>query len=90
MATKKVRVLVSGAIDGVSYQPNQVVEIDAEIIKPYIKEGIVDDAKAAVEYALTETGGKVIRHASPAQAGPHDAVSTEIDAAAAVEASPSA
>lgn len=70
MATKKVRVLVDATIDGVPYKSGQVVELDAETAKPYLKDGVLDDAAAAVKWALTEGGAKLMQHRPPAAAEP--------------------
>ena len=86
MATKKVRILADCLIDGVAYKSNQLVEIDAEIVKPHIKEGNVDAAKDAVDYCLSE-GVELVTHVSPAA---EDAPAAEPAAEAVVAEAPAA
>ncbi|MBK7815035.1 MAG: hypothetical protein IPJ52_12420 [Rhodocyclaceae bacterium] len=42
-----------------------VVELDGDVAKPFIKDGSLDDALAAVKYALGDGGAKLVKHASP-------------------------
>ncbi len=67
MAMKKARILVDTPIDGIDYQPNQVIEADAELIRDLEKAGFVDSKKAAVDYCIKEEGEEVITHASPSE-----------------------
>lgn len=64
MALKKVRILLAGEIDGAFYRVNQVVNIEAAIVKPFVKDGVADDSKAAVEYCLNELDAIVVTHDS--------------------------
>ena len=63
MATKKVRILVDHPVDEKKYRANDVVEFDAKAASLLVKDGIADDNKAAVAYALEQNGGQVIKHA---------------------------
>lgn len=67
MAKKiQARVLADVRIDGVLYRSGEhVVELDGDVAKPFIKDGSLDDALAAVKYALGDGGAKLVKHASP-------------------------
>ena len=67
MATKKVRILVDHTVDEKKYRANDVVEFDAEAAAPLVKDGVADDNKAAVAYALEQNGGVVVKHEKPAE-----------------------
>lgn len=71
----KARVLVDVRIEDVLYRSDQhVVEIDSDVAKGFIKDGALDDAAAAVEYALGEGGAKLVKHEKPvAEAAAQDA-----------------
>ena len=58
MANKKCRILVAGSIDGVAYQPNDVVSLPANLAEAHVD--TVDSHKDAVAYALTVNGNLVI------------------------------
>lgn len=60
---KKVRILVAGRIGGVSYQPNDVINLPDALIKAHAD--AIDANKEAVAYALSVNGGAVIEHADP-------------------------
>jgi len=60
MANKKVRVLVDGAIDGVFYRCNDVVNLPDTLAKAHAD--AVDAGKEAVSYALSINEGVVIEH----------------------------
>jgi len=64
MATSKtqVRLLIDQPIDGVPYRVNQAVNLDSATAKALVKNGQADDNKAAVEYALSLPGAKLIEH----------------------------
>ena len=70
MATKKtqVRLLIDQPVDGVSYRANQVINLDAATAKTLVDGGQADDAKAAVEYALSLPDAVVIEHGGEAAA----------------------
>lgn len=70
MANKKVRILVAGSIDGVAYQPNDVVSLPANLAEAHVD--TVDSHKDAVAYALSVNGNRVIEHASPAEVAQPD------------------
>ncbi len=57
MELKQARVLVDSIINGVDCKANQVVEGEASIIKSAVKDGVLDDAKAAIDYALSIDNG---------------------------------
>lgn len=61
MALEKARVLKTTHIDGVEFQPDQVIEADALLIKELEKAGAVDSDPGAVKYCMGE-GVKVITH----------------------------
>ena len=58
-----VRVLLATVIDEVQYQPNDIVEMDAQQAKPLVEKGIVDDTPEAVDYCKKELGCECISHA---------------------------
>lgn len=60
MAKKTVRILRSQDIDGIWYQPNQLVELDADTLAT-IPEASYDAAKKAVDY-LKGQGVEVVVH----------------------------
>lgn len=70
MANKKVRILVAGSIDGVAYQPNDVVSLPANLAEAHVD--TVDSHKDAVAYALTVNGNRVIEHVSLAEVAQPD------------------
>ena len=70
MATRKVRVLVDQPIEGIPYRCNDVVELPAELAKPLLDQGAIDDNKAAVAYCVTELGREVIVHVTPVVEAP--------------------
>lgn len=53
---KTVRLLVDQDINGKKYKCNQAVTLDAERAAALVKQGMADDAKAAVECAVQENG----------------------------------
>lgn len=53
MATKIVRMLSAQTLNGIEYQSNDVVEVDADLIGEAIRNGLADDDKEAVAYAQT-------------------------------------
>ena len=63
MAKKKIRMLVDHPIGALTYRCNVVVECEASMAAALVKEGVADDSKAAVEYALKESGGDFLVHA---------------------------
>jgi hypothetical protein len=63
MALKKAAVLRRVDIDGVTYEPSQVIELDDKVLKAYIEDGSLDPALGAVEYCEKGLGAKAIRHA---------------------------
>lgn len=66
MALKKIRILAACDVEGAAYRVNQLVSIAAGLARPLIKDGLADDAKAAVDYCINELAGVVIDHISPA------------------------
>lgn len=59
---KKVRILVATTIDGIAYQPNEVVEFSDVQAKELAKADVADDATAAVAYCVNELKAKVKEH----------------------------
>lgn len=59
----KVRVLSDIQIEGVSYKPNQVVDLPANLAKQQASAGTVDPTAEAVDYCLAELKAEVIVHA---------------------------
>lgn len=53
---KPVRLLVDQDINGKSYKCNQAVILDPAHADGLVKNGMADDAKPAVEYAIKQTG----------------------------------
>ena len=64
----KVRILAMLQLDGVSYQPNQVVDLPPAAAKAFQADGQVDAHKEAVSYCINELGAEVIVHVDPAVA----------------------
>lgn len=62
----KVRVLCAIRVDGVQYQPNQVVDLPPAVAKSFAAEGQVDPHKDAIAYCVRNLGAEVIVHADPA------------------------
>jgi ABC-type nitrate/sulfonate/bicarbonate transport system substrate-binding protein len=58
----KVRILAALQLDGVSYQPNQVVDMPPAAAKAFTADGQVDANKDAVNYCIKELGAEVIVH----------------------------
>lgn len=52
-STKMARVLVAAKIGGKSYKPNDVIVDSPAAINQAVKDGLVDDHKDAVAYALS-------------------------------------
>lgn len=65
MANKKARILAAGQIGGISYKPDDVVNLPESLIKAHAAS--VDAHKDAVAYALSVNGGQVIEHVDPAE-----------------------
>ncbi len=76
MANKKVRVLVAGAIGGVLYQCNDVVNLPDVLVKQYAE--AVDSNKEAVAYALSVNGNVVTDYVAPVEAVAVDPVAEKI------------
>lgn len=62
MALKKVRVLAAWPLEGRTYQPNQVVQVEDAKVKQAIKDGVVDGGKDAVAYCINELGAQIVVH----------------------------
>lgn len=62
----KVRILAAVTLDGIAYQPNQVVDLPAATAKAQQAAGIVDPHKDAVAYCVAEFGATVIVHKAAA------------------------
>jgi len=58
----KARVLVDRKIEDVDYKANSVIESDEGLINDLVNAGFADKNKKAVDYALKENGGQVIKH----------------------------
>lgn len=81
----KVRILAALTLDGVPYQPNQVVDMPSAAAKSFQADGQVDANKDAIAYCLNELGATVIVHASPAAAEAIIEASPELSATSAAE-----
>lgn len=75
---KKVRILVAATLAGAAYRPDDVVILPDDLARQAEKDGVADGAKAAVEYALSLTGAKIIKHASPEPAAVPSAIAPEV------------
>lgn len=64
----KVRILVAVTLDGVTYRPDQVVDMPAGAAKALAAEGQVDPHRDAVAYCIRELKAEVITHVDPAEA----------------------
>jgi hypothetical protein len=60
MANKTARVLARTAIEGVFYEPNQLVTLDDKTLKLYSSD--LDATAEAVSYCIDELGEKPIAH----------------------------
>lgn len=73
----KVRVLAALTLDGITYQPDQVIDLPAVVAKAFADLGQVDPHKDAVAYCVKELGREVIVHTAPVADEPaadaHDA-----------------
>jgi hypothetical protein len=58
-----VRILAAVILDGLTYKPDQVVELETGIANDLADQGAVDKHKDAVAYAIAQ-GATVIRHPS--------------------------
>ena len=67
MTTKTVRILRPDHVEGVSYKPNQLVDMDASLAKGLEKSGTADGSKASIKYCKDQ-GVEVIPHESIADA----------------------
>ena len=67
MTKKTVRILRQLPVDGVLYQPDQLVAFEKEAANEYIKAGAADGNKAAVAHCK-EQGVELITHADTAEA----------------------
>lgn len=68
MEKTRVRVLVDVAINGITYHPDDVVDLPLETAKAHSKEGDVDPNPDAVAYALSQNPGATKAH--PGQIAP--------------------
>lgn len=60
---KQLRILADTVVDGVTYKPNQVVELDDKVAKSIEASGAADSNKDAVAYCINDLGAQVINHA---------------------------
>lgn len=61
----KVRILVACAIGGMSFKPDQVVDLPATLAKQHAAAGEVDPNKEAVAYCVNELKAEVIAYEAP-------------------------
>lgn len=54
-----IRLLVDQDINGKNYKCNQAVLLDADHAAALVSQGMADDAKPAVEYAIKQTGAAI-------------------------------
>ena len=64
-----VRILRDVPVDGVSYAPNDLVDLPADKAKQLVADGAADDSKDAVAYCKT-AGAKLIKHKPKAEEQP--------------------
>jgi hypothetical protein len=64
MAKKKIRILVAVPIGQGFCQCNDIINIDASIARPFLKDGLADDDQGGIDYCLAELGKTVIEHES--------------------------
>lgn len=60
----KVRILAVVPLDGITYTPDQVVDLPPAVAKALAAAGHVDPHKEAVAYCVNTLGAKVLVHAS--------------------------
>lgn len=83
MAKKLHLVLVAGLIGALEVKATQILNIDTELAKPYVKDGALDPSPAAVKY-YKEQGSEVVEYitddekAAAERAAQADALSAEI------------
>ena len=75
MAKKTVRILRQQSIDGVSYEPNQLVAFEKATADQYVEAGAADDNKAGIAHCK-EQGAELITHG---EAATNDAKGTSSD-----------
>lgn len=61
----KVRILAVLTLDGITYKPNQVVDMPPAPAKALAANNQVDPHKEAVAYCVKELGAEVIVHVAP-------------------------
>jgi hypothetical protein len=59
---KKARVLRTVSIQGITYEPDQVIELDADVAKSYEEQGALDGNADAVKYCTDELKAEFIKH----------------------------
>lgn len=64
MTKKTVRILRQLPVDGVLYQPEQLVAFEKTAADQYVEAGAADDNKAAVAYCKGQ-GVELINHVAP-------------------------
>ena len=66
MAKKTVRILRQLPVDGVFYEPNQLVAFEKEAADQYVKAGAADAKKPSIDYCK-DIGVEVVTHVIPAE-----------------------
>lgn len=74
MPTKTVRVLSRLDLEGKTYQPNNLVEIDDKRVKSLEADGTVDSDADAVAYCKDKLGVQVVKHTPVTDESPADEV----------------
>lgn len=78
---KQIRMLIDQEIDGTIYRCGSVVQIDDDVAESLVKAGVADKSRAAVAYALSESGGVFQTHESTAAPVAATAAATDTPAA---------
>lgn len=58
----KARILLAVRIEGINYQPDDVIEADSGLIAAYKEQGVLDDDAGAVLYCTNELGKEITIH----------------------------
>ena len=64
---KQVRILAVTSVDGIEYQPNDVVDCSVKTAKLLCDAGSADGAPEAIKYCVSELDAKVKSHTDKAE-----------------------
>jgi hypothetical protein len=73
----KVRILTAVVLDGIRYQPDQVVDLPSATAKAQQAAGAVDPHKDAVAFCEKVLGAEVVVHKAPAKEAAAPSESTD-------------